>query len=144
MKRVISLLICVLLVFSCCSCGYSESDLDSAKQAGIEIGHEEGYIEGHSEGHEKGFDDGYNSGYKSGYSDGYADGWDAYEDEHTYSYSSGYSDYSGSTDTSATVYITATGAKYHSYGCQYLSKSCYSISLNDAIASGYTACSWCW
>ncbi len=43
-----------------------------------------------------------------------------------------------------TVYITDTGTKYHKYGCQYLSQSCIEISLDDALAEGYTACSRCW
>lgn len=42
-----------------------------------------------------------------------------------------------------TVYITKTGTKYHSAGCQHLSKSCNPISLSDAKASGYTPCSKC-
>ena len=45
---------------------------------------------------------------------------------------------------SQTVYITATGSKYHRYGCQYLWNSCYSISKSSAQAQGYTACSRCW
>jgi len=44
---------------------------------------------------------------------------------------------------SQTVYITKTGAKYHSEGCRYLSKSKISIDLADAIAKGYGACSVC-
>lgn len=43
-----------------------------------------------------------------------------------------------------TVYITDTGTKYHKYGCQYLSQSCIEISLDDALAEGYTACARCW
>jgi len=42
-----------------------------------------------------------------------------------------------------TVYITKTGEKYHSDGCQYLSKSKIAISLDDAKAEGYTPCSKC-
>ena len=45
---------------------------------------------------------------------------------------------------SVTVYITKTGSKYHRYGCQYLRQSCISVSLDSAIAQGYTACSKCW
>jgi len=45
--------------------------------------------------------------------------------------------------TAQTVYITKTGAKYHSSGCRYLSKSCISISLSNAKSQGYTACSVC-
>lgn len=41
------------------------------------------------------------------------------------------------------VYITNTGEKYHSAGCQYLSKSKIPISLSDAKAEGYTPCSRC-
>lgn len=42
-----------------------------------------------------------------------------------------------------TVYITKTGEKYHSNGCQYLSKSKIAISESKAIAQGYTPCSRC-
>lgn len=42
-----------------------------------------------------------------------------------------------------TVYVTKTGKKYHADGCRYLSKSSYSISLSDAKAKGYDACSVC-
>ena len=42
-----------------------------------------------------------------------------------------------------TVYITKTGKKYHTATCQYLSKSKIPISLKDAQANGYTACSVC-
>ena len=49
--------------------------------------------------------------------------------------------YAASGDT--TVYVTATGSKYHNEGCRYLKRSCYSISLQDAVDQGYTACSVC-
>lgn len=42
-----------------------------------------------------------------------------------------------------TVYVTRTGEKYHSNGCQYLRKSKIAISLQDAVNSGYDACSRC-
>ncbi|MEG0374723.1 MAG: winged helix-turn-helix domain-containing protein [Raoultibacter sp.] len=42
-----------------------------------------------------------------------------------------------------TVYITKSGEKYHSDGCQYLSKSQIPISLSDAISRGFTPCSRC-
>lgn len=44
---------------------------------------------------------------------------------------------------SVTVYITNTGSKYHSYGCQYLSKSCIPVDLDDAKSGGYGPCSKC-
>ena len=42
-----------------------------------------------------------------------------------------------------TVYVTRTGAKYHRPGCQYLSKSCSPLSLEEAKARGYEPCSVC-
>jgi hypothetical protein len=44
---------------------------------------------------------------------------------------------------SSTVYITRTGAKYHRDGCRYLSRSRIPISLSNAKAQGYGACSVC-
>lgn len=41
------------------------------------------------------------------------------------------------------VYVTKTGEKYHSNGCQYLRKSQIEISLNNAKLQGYTPCSKC-
>ncbi len=41
-----------------------------------------------------------------------------------------------------TVYVTKTGEKYHSSGCQYLRKSKIAMSLNDAKRS-YSPCSRC-
>lgn len=45
--------------------------------------------------------------------------------------------------TSRTVYITNTGSKYHRSWCSYLRQSKKTISLNNAINKGYTACSRC-
>ncbi|MFZ5688622.1 MAG: thermonuclease family protein [Bacillota bacterium] len=42
-----------------------------------------------------------------------------------------------------TVYVTDTGSKYHTAGCQYLRKSQHPISLSNAKAQGYTPCSKC-
>lgn len=51
---------------------------------------------------------------------------------------------SSASDTqSVTVYVTRTGEKYHRSGCRYLSNSKIPISLSNARASGYTACSVC-
>ncbi len=43
----------------------------------------------------------------------------------------------------ATVYITATGTKYHLENCRSLKKSKTAISLPDAISKGYVACKIC-
>ena len=66
----------------------------------------------------------------------------------TVSQSSGSASSSGSSSSSSetqsqTVYITRTGSKYHRNGCQYLRQSQIAISLSDAKARGYTACSRC-
>lgn len=42
-----------------------------------------------------------------------------------------------------TVYITKTGAKYHSNGCQYLRKSKIATTLDSDINRGYTPYSKC-
>lgn len=42
-----------------------------------------------------------------------------------------------------TVYITATGHKYHRDGCRYLSRSKIPVVLEKAIAHGYAPCSVC-
>ena len=46
-------------------------------------------------------------------------------------------------DTSATVYITDTGKKYHRSGCRYLKDSKHAISLEKAKQNGYSPCSVC-
>lgn len=49
---------------------------------------------------------------------------------------------SSTTDkTEDIVYKTKTGSKYHSSGCQYLSKSKISITREKAIKQGLTPCS---
>ena len=50
---------------------------------------------------------------------------------------------SQSNNQDVTVYGTATGAKYHTDGCRYLSKSKLSMSLSAAKEKGLTACSVC-
>lgn len=46
-------------------------------------------------------------------------------------------------NSSATVYVTKSGEKYHRSGCRYLKQSCISLSLREAVENGYTACSVC-
>lgn len=50
---------------------------------------------------------------------------------------------SSSNTNELTVYITNTGSKYHRSGCRYLSRSKHAISISDAQARGYDACSVC-
>ena len=42
-----------------------------------------------------------------------------------------------------TVYVTATGTKYHEWGCRYLSKSAIEKTCAWVKANGYTPCSVC-
>ncbi|MGN0140825.1 MAG: ComEC/Rec2 family competence protein [Roseburia sp.] len=48
-----------------------------------------------------------------------------------------------SSDSGIIVHITATGEKYHSAGCQYLRKSDYEVTLEEAKNRGLTPCSKC-
>ena len=45
-------------------------------------------------------------------------------------------------ESGVTVYVTASGKKYHKAGCRYLAKSLIPISLEDA-KKAYTPCSVC-
>lgn len=47
------------------------------------------------------------------------------------------------TSPDTTVYITATGSKYHRGSCSYLSQSKITITLGEAKSRGYTPCSRC-
>lgn len=47
------------------------------------------------------------------------------------------------TDDDVTCYITATGEKYHSSGCVYLSQSSIKTTLAKAKINGYTSCMKC-
>lgn len=53
-----------------------------------------------------------------------------------------YSNYN-ETDTSAIVYITEYGEKYHRSSCQYLSKSKIQTTVKKALQSGYEPCNIC-
>jgi hypothetical protein len=45
--------------------------------------------------------------------------------------------------TVATVYVTRTGEKYHRTDCHYLRQSRRAITLDSAVADGYTPCRVC-
>ena len=103
-----------------------------------------------TEGYADGFNRGYKAGYENGKKDGSAEAGEASDDS-----SSSAATYSGGTTSSSsegsgyasqsavTVYVTDTGSKYHSYGCQYLRESCHGMTLYQAKQAGYTACSRC-
>lgn len=79
------------------------------------------YQQGHLEGHQV--------GYQAGYETGVSDTKEAYS--------------SPRSSSNVTVYITASGEKYHEKGCSYLSTSAIPIALKTAQADGYTDCSRC-
>lgn len=131
-----------------------------------QIGYQQGYANGLSAGFEEGKKAGYNTGYDEGKSAGYRSGTDAgytaalaYFNSHARSVS-GSGGSGGLSSVQAvnllppveadepipqgrTVYITKTGAKYHSDGCRYLSRSKIAITLKQAVSQGYTPCSVC-
>ena len=122
-----------------------------------------GYDQGKRTGYDEGYDAGYaqrdaeatseisaakTQSYKSGYNVGFAAGEKSAENvgsvaETTVTENSPMTS-SQAEPQSVTVYITRTGEKYHRWGCQYLRQSQIAISLDDAEARGYTACSRCW
>lgn len=133
-------------------------------EAGLEEATGDGYLSGYEEGKNDGYSTGYDAGYDLGYRTGYSEGFEVLKNrwlEKGYPYSR--DDFreqyqtvtvpqnqSGATyqpqqtqQNSYTVYVTDTGSKYHRGGCQYLRESKIPMSLSDAIASGYTACSKC-
>lgn len=122
--------------------GYNDGYYD-----GSSVSDDSSYEDGYDDGYYYGLEVGYNDGYYEGYADGYADNEPAssYSGGNTYSGSStgGYDDTYSEPPVSSTVYITESGTKYHRAGCQYLSKSCISISKSSAQSRGYTACSRC-
>lgn len=136
---------------------YNEG-FDDGYDSGYEIGNEEGYKAGNDAGTKAGHDAGYEEGYQAGHTDGreegYRNGYDAgvsiaasvtkSSNDTKPSNSNTSNSSSTSQPQSVTVYITKSGSKYHRSGCQYLSKSKIAISLGDAKARGYTACSRCW
>jgi hypothetical protein len=42
-----------------------------------------------------------------------------------------------------TVYVTATGKKYHTASCRYIRKGATPMKLEDAVKIGYSPCSVC-
>lgn len=150
--------------------GY-EAGLAAGEATGYDSGYADGYDTGSTDGYDLGYDDGsvdsYESGYASGTADGNATGYDL---GYTEGYEAAAADIalqsSAETDSSENaetlspvsdepvattaaadaeeiVYVTNTGTKYHKDGCSSLSASKIPISLSDAIAQGYTACSRC-
>ena len=107
------------------------------------ISNDMGYDSGYTNGYDDGAYDGYDAGYDDGYDSGYESGKKSFSPFSGFSYKSGSSSAGNTTlPQQQTVYITKTGTKYHRSGCSYL-KSSIPISLSEAKAEGYTACSRC-
>ena len=91
-------------------------------------------------------DNSYQKGYEDGYDEGYSVASEKYEAQietvYKESYMDGYYNRVNS-NVSDTVYVTDTGTKYHKPNCSYL-KSKRAVTLSDALALGYDACSRCY
>lgn len=140
-KVFLTLLIIAISAF----CGWT-----TGEDYGYRTGYDSGYSQKETEAKEELADKRlsyYNSGYNNGYNAGFDAGKDASRDGGSLVKIEEESSPQTSSQTepqSITVYITKTGEKYHKWGCQYLRQSQIAISLNDAKARGYTACSKCW
>lgn len=148
------------------------AELESKAAAEFDAGYEKGVQEGEASGYATGYQEAYSQSYQEGYDAGCSDTKRSYESTNTASSytpappSSSTSDSTSYTwltaqdstpepepdpepvqqlpaSTSYTVYITKSGTKYHSSSCSYLKNSKISISKDDAVAQGYTACSRC-
>ena len=109
--------------------------------SGDYFGHDRGYDQGYKQGKTDTYDTAYAKGKDAGYTTGYDDGYDnGYSDGEKYGRAAEISKNLRSrikTNSSPqvtydyTVYITATGSKYHRWGCQYLKESCYYLLRSD-------------
>lgn len=159
MKRLLSLMLIISLCFGFIGCapGISPEEhqalLESAEADAYQRGLDDALSdidalnrEARRAGYDEGFEAGKQSGYIEGKSDGYSQGYGDGLTDSVIITPAPAQDYlqssPESTSSGVTVYITKTGAKYHKSGCSYL-KSKIEISLSDAKAQGYTACSRC-
>lgn len=137
---------------------------EAQAQLYAQVRYEDGYDKGNSAGYNIGKNEGYEDGKEDGFQTGYATGRDSVETEITLSPGSSSSGTGGGYDSSIdrsvfddkdnlipdypddgnseTVFVTASGSKYHRVNCSYL-KTAYEISLSEAIAAGYEPCSRC-
>lgn len=125
----------------------------AAYMCGDYFGHDRGYNQGYKQGETDTYNTAYAEGKDAGYTTGYDDGYDnGYSDGEKYGRAAEISknlrnriktNSSPQVTYDYTVYITATGSKYHRWGCQYLKESCYYLLRSDAISRGYTPCSVC-
>lgn len=151
-KRLTALLLAALLVaLSGCQVMTDEELYDyfvETRQDGYQLGYEDATEELEAEAEEQ-YQKGYDSGYNVGYADGYAHGKNIGKSSGAQSSGGAQSGGGGggaATQTGnqgTTVYVTNTGSKYHNAGCRYLWNSSIAMSLFDAKAGGYTACSVC-
>lgn len=122
--------------------GYGDAELEHADDWS------DGYLEGYSDG----YDDGYQSGHDVGYDDGYDEGlYDSSEDPPN-NPSANYQLVPNPDGTISvfdkrkayTVFITATGSKYHIRTCSEISGcDVTKTTLGEAEAAGFAPCSIC-
>jgi uncharacterized membrane protein YfhO len=92
--------------------------------------------------HSYAVDNSYQRGYEEGYDKGYSVASKEYTTVLEETYMDGYYNRVNS-NVSGTVYVTDSGTKYHKPNCSYL-KSKRAVTLSDALALGYDACSRCY
>ena len=153
LKTISNILFVPALIFLTMVLITTPSRLDHVKQAAYDSGYSVGYDEGYNDGCQETADESQteadqaahdaqqaaDKAYENGYADGYEEGYG----DCLYDYNIEDPDYASPQTTEETVYITTSGSKYHRSGCSYLRKSKIAISLSDAKARGYTACSRC-
>lgn len=135
MKKFCAIFLTVLLLLTS-ACGYTQDDLEEARQAGYDEGHAAAELEFYDSRYEEG----YAVGYDNGYDDGRSDADLASSDTRSYSSES---PTTSSEQSEAMVYVSRTGTKYHSDpNCSNMKNPSY-VSFSDAVAQGRTSCSKC-
>ena len=116
-----------------------------------EYGKTDGYDSGYKKGHENGYSEGYDYGHSISYQSGYSAGYNARDIENKSVPANAPvtapdtenvtvpSDSQGE----ETVWIGATGTKYHRYSCPTLKSTHREITLSEALAQGREPCKVC-
>lgn len=146
-RRLTALIIVLALVLSGSICAIAIPSVRSSAESAASLS---GYEKGYAAGVEDTQNVAYNEGYSIGYEKGKVSGYEAAQNPAP-TRSAAPAEQPSAVDviplptvTSAdTVYVTATGTKYHRAGCSYLTSSEREISLSDAVDAGYTPCSRC-
>lgn len=114
------------------------ASINTAKDNAYQLGQADGIVVGYEQGHSAGYKEGSSSvSRNSGSSSGSSSGGSINKNYSTVNLNRLPNDQSDS------VYITATGSKYHRSNCSYLANSRRETTLNSAKSAGYEPCSRC-